>query len=186
MMTCIRLLWEFFKTGLFAFGGGMATIPFLQDISVRTGWFTQEQLSDMIAVSESTPGPIGINMATYAGYSAAGAVGAACATVGIVLPCCICIVLVSRILDRFRTNKFVDYAFYGLRAASAGLIAAALFALAKVTFVSSVFRWEYVALAALIFVFTNFVKKTEKWHPLVFILFSAITGIVFKDRKSVV
>ena len=178
MMTCIRLFWEFFKSGLFAFGGGMATIPFLQDISVRTGWFTQAQLSDMIAVSESTPGPIGINMATYVGYTTAGPFGALCSTFGIVMPCYICIVLVSRVLDKFRSNRYVDYAFYGLRAASAGLIAAALFALAKATFVTENFRWEYIALAAVVFFFTNFVKKVKTWHPLVFILFSAIMGVV--------
>lgn len=178
MMTCLHLFWEFFKTGLFAFGGGMATIPFLQDISERTGWFTQAQLSDMIAVSESTPGPIGINMATYVGFTAAGAPGSLCATFGIVLPCYLCIVLVSRVLDKFRSNRYVEYAFYGLRAASAALIASALFSLVKTTFVSGGFRWEYIALAAAVFFFTNFVKKSKTWHPLVFILFSAIVGVV--------
>ena len=75
-MILLRLFWEFFKTGLFAVGGGMATLPFLYDMSARTGWFTQARLADMIAVSESTPGPIGVNMATYVGFETAGIPGA--------------------------------------------------------------------------------------------------------------
>ena len=110
-MIYLRLFYEFFKTGLFAFGGGMATVPFMQDISARTGWFTQEMLADMIAVSESTPGPIGVNMATYTGFVSAGVGGAFCATAGLVLPSFICILIVSRILDKFRSAKYVDYAF---------------------------------------------------------------------------
>ena len=82
-MLYLRLFWEFFKTGLFAVGGGMATLPFLYDISDRTGWFTHMQLADMIAVGESTPGPIGVNMATYVGYLTGGVGGAVVATVGL-------------------------------------------------------------------------------------------------------
>lgn len=183
-MIYLRLFLEFFKTGLFAFGGGMATVPFLQDISERTGWFTKLQLADMIAVSESTPGPIGINMATYTGFAAAGVPGAICAVAGLVFPCVVCIVIISRVLDKFRSNKYVDYAFYGLRAASAALIASALWTLCSITF----FKTEGViasidpkalALAAVIFVFTNFIRKSRGWHPLVFILFSAAAGVAF-------
>ena len=81
-MIYLRLFWEFFKTGLFAIGGGMATLPFLHDIGEATGWFTQAQLMNMLAVSESTPGPIGINMATYVGFTVAGVPGAVIATLG--------------------------------------------------------------------------------------------------------
>ena len=113
-MILLRLFWEFFKTGLFAVGGGMATLPFLYDISARTGWFTTGQLADMIAVSESTPGPIGVNMATYVGFTAAGVPGAAVATLGLVTPSVIVILIVARVLAAFRQNKYVDAAFYGL------------------------------------------------------------------------
>ena len=184
-MIYLRLFFEFFKTGLFAFGGGMATVPFLQDISARTGWFTQEKLADMIAVSESTPGPIGVNMATYTGFTATGVPGAFCATAGLVLPCFICILIVSRVLEKFRSAKLVDRAFYGLRAASAALIASALWSLCRITFLTAetgslTAAPEALILAAVIFVLTNFVKKTKNMHPAVFILFSAAVGVIFK------
>ena len=85
-MIFLQLFYEFFKTGLFAVGGGLATLPFLEDISQRTGWFTSAQLADMLAISESTPGPIGVNMATYVGFETAGILGSLCATVGLVMP----------------------------------------------------------------------------------------------------
>ncbi|MBR6348683.1 MAG: chromate transporter, partial [Spirochaetales bacterium] len=85
-MIYLRLFWEFFKTGLFAMGGGMATVPFLFDISAKTGWFTASELADMIAISESTPGPIGVNMATYVGFTTAGIPGGIVATFGLFCP----------------------------------------------------------------------------------------------------
>ena len=184
-MIYLRLFYEFFKTGLFAFGGGMATVPFMQDISARTGWFTQEMLADMIAVSESTPGPIGVNMATYTGFVSAGVGGAFCATAGLVLPSFICILIVSRILDKFRSAKYVDYAFYGLRAASAALIASALWSLCRITFLRGVAgkslpEPKTLILAAVLLILTNFVKKTKNFHPAVFILLSAAAGVIFK------
>ena len=125
MMLYLRLFWEFFKTGLFAVGGGMATLPFLYSMSDTTGWFSHAQLADMIAVSESTPGPIGVNMATYVGFSAAGVPGAVVATLGLIAPSIIIILIIARVLAAFRQNKYVDAAFYGLRPCSVGLIAAA-------------------------------------------------------------
>ena len=125
MGTLLTLYWEFFKTGLFAVGGGMATLPFLQDIGQRTGWYTYGDLMNMLAVSESTPGPIGINMATYVGFTVAGIPGAVIATLGEVTPSIIVILIVAAILKSFRDNKYVDRAFYGLRPASTGLIGAA-------------------------------------------------------------
>ena len=128
-MMLLRLFWEFFKIGLFAVGGGMATIPFLYDLSDRTGWFTHTQLADMIAISESTPGPIGVNMATYVGYEMSGIPGSIFTTLGFVAPSIIIIIIVSLFLQRFRENRYVESAFYGLRPASSGLIASALGAL---------------------------------------------------------
>ena len=125
MSVYLRLYWEFFKTGLFAVGGGMATLPFLQNIGETTGWYTYGDLMNMLAVSESTPGPIGINMATYVGFTVGGIPGAVIATLGEVTPSIIVILIVAAILRSFRDNAYVDRAFYGLRPASTGLIGAA-------------------------------------------------------------
>ena len=137
-MMLLRLFWEFFKIGLFAVGGGMATIPFLYDLSDRTGWFTYTQLADMIAISESTPGPIGVNMATYVGYEMSGVLGSISTTLGFVAPSIIIIVIVSIFLQKFRNNRYVESAFYGLRPASSGLIASAALSVAIVALLAPV------------------------------------------------
>lgn len=165
-MIYLRLFWEFFKTGLFAVGGGLATLPFIYDMSDRMGWFTYQQIADMIAVSESTPGPIGVNTATYVGYITGGLPGAIIATLGLVTPAIIIILIIASCLKKFRENRFVDHAFYGLRPASAGLIAAAGFSVVM------------LALAAVIWVLTNLVKKTKDLHPIFYIAASAVVGIL--------
>ena len=99
------LFYEFFKIGLFAIGGGLVTVPFLFDLTARYDWFTTQELADMIAVSESTPGPLGVNMATYVGYSTAGIGGALAATVGLVAPSVIIIVMIAKLLRRFGSSS---------------------------------------------------------------------------------
>ena len=185
-MIYLRLYWEFFKTGLFAVGGGLATLPFLHDMSVRTGWFTQAQLSDMIAVSESTPGPMGVNMATYVGFTTAGVPGSLCATLGLITPSIVIILLIALSLQAFRDNKYVDAAFYGLRPASTGLIAASgLSVLALALWNSDAvapaahIRWNGVLLFAVLLFLTRRCRQTKQLHPIVFILGSAVVGIVF-------
>ena len=192
-MILLRLFWEFFKTGLFAVGGGMATLPFLYDMSTRTGWFTQAKLADMIAVSESTPGPIGVNMATYVGFETAGIPGAVIATLGLICPSIIIILLIARVLKQFRSNKTVDAAFYGLRPCSIALIAGAGLLVARITFLNpealqledkmaafyGLFNWKAVVLAAVLLVATRGVKPLKKMHPIVFIVVSAAVGILF-------
>ena len=189
-MILLRLFWEFFKTGLFAVGGGMATLPFLYNMSATTGWFTEAQLADMIAVSESTPGPIGVNMATYVGFSTAGIPGAVVATAGLVTPSVIIILLIARVLAAFRQNKYVDAAFYGLRPCSVGLIAAAGLMVVKIALFDfdllqstgrllDLFNLKALILAAVILVLTRFVKPLKKLHPVVFILGSALVGVLF-------
>ena len=191
-MIYLQLYWEFFKTGLFAVGGGMATLPFLAHIGESTGWYTQTQLMNMLAVSESTPGPIGINMATYVGYTIGGVPGAVVATVGEVTPSIIVILLIAMILQQFRHNKYVESAFYGLRPASTGLIGAACVGVIVETFIrysasgTGGVDWSTLtvsvgglALAAVLLVLTNWVKPTAKWHPVVFIAASAVGGVVF-------
>lgn len=190
MMILLQLFWEFLKIGLFSVGGGMATLPFLYDLSDSTGWFTYAQLADMLAVSESTPGPVGINMATYVGYTVGGFGGAVLATLGTILPGTVIVLIIASMLDKFRGNKYVDAAFYGLRPASTGLIAAAgvsvvgiallnteLYAVTgKLTDLVSI---RAVILAVALWVLTNVVKPTKKLHPVVLIALSAVVGIVF-------
>lgn len=189
-MIYLRLFFEFFKTGLFAVGGGMATLPFLYSMSDATGWFTHAQLADMVAVSESTPGPIGVNMATYVGFTTAGIPGAIVATLGLVTPSVIVILIIAGILSAFRQNKYVDAAFYGLRPCSVGLIAAAGILVVKIAVFSfdayaqtgnliDVFNFKALALAALLVVLTRFIKQTKKLHPIFFILGSAAVGVLF-------
>ena len=196
MMLFLQLFWEFFKTGLFAIGGGMATVPFLQEISARTGWFTASDLADMIAVSESTPGPIGINMATYVGYTTvhnhygpfAGILGGVIATIGLVTPSVIIILIIAKFLEKFRDNRYVNAAMYGLRAASVALISAAGISIVLISFfqVSSISQlrtavidYRCFVLAAVILILTRWVPKTKKLHPVVFIALSAAAGILF-------
>ena len=194
-MTYLRLFWEFFKTGLFAVGGGMATVPFLKNIGLATGWYSQTDLMNMLAVSESTPGPIGINMATYVGFTTAGLTGSIVATIGEVTPSIIVILIVAAMLAKFRDSKYVANAFYGLRPASTGLIGAAgagvvlqVFAGISSSSGDSIFTKysgggaisiKAVILAAVIFVLSRYVKQTKNLHPIVFILASAVVGVVF-------
>ncbi|MBO5953006.1 MAG: chromate transporter [Oscillospiraceae bacterium] len=197
-MIYLQLFWEFFKTGLFAIGGGMATIPFLYDLSDKTHWFSHNDLANMIAVGESTPGPIGVNMATYVGYVTGmeqggiltAILGAVVATLGLITPSVIVIMIVAAILKSFRNNRFVNHAFYGLRPASTGLIAAAgisviasnllnLDSLKQGQFLQG-FNWKGIALAMVLWVLTNVFKKTKKLHPIIFIGFAAVIGIIFQ------
>ena len=186
MTLYLRLFWEFFKTGLFAVGGGMATLPFLYDISDRTGWFSHAQLADMIAVSESTPGPIGVNMATYVGFVTGGVPGALIATLGLITPSVIVILIVAAFLSAFRDSKYVNAAFYGLRPASAAMITAAGLAVVRVTFFAggvlslAALSWKAVVLAAALLVLTRAIKQTKGLHPIVWIGLSALVGALFR------
>lgn len=184
-MILLRLFYEFFKTGLFAVGGGMATIPFLQNIGATTGWFTDADLTTMIAVSESTPGPIGVNMATYVGFVTRGIPGAIISTLGLVTPSVIVILIIAAFLKAFRHNRYVEAAFYGLRPASTAMVAAAGLSVVAITLLNTgaaglaIVNWKALALAAVILVLTRWVKPTKGLHPIVFILASAVVGVVF-------
>ena len=136
-MIFLLLFYEFFKVGLLSIGGGLATIPFLYDLAIRhPEWYTAQDVADMIAISESTPGPIGVNMATYAGYQSTGLFGGAVATLGLIAPAIIIIFIVAKVLDAFKDNKYVQSAFYGLRPASVGLILAALYGVVKIALIN--------------------------------------------------
>ena len=190
MNLYLQLFFEFFKTGLFAVGGGMATLPFLEDMSERTGWFTAAQLADLIAVSESTPGPIGVNMATYVGFTTGGVVGGVVASLGLVMPSLIVIMIVAAFLKAFRDSKYVKATFYGLRPASTAMVASAGITLIGKTFLVgavaaaadllTVIDWKAVVLAAVLLVLTRWVKVTKKLHPIIFIAASAVVGVLLK------
>ena len=183
-MTVLQLMYEFFKTGLFSVGGGLATLPFLYEMSGRhPEWFTSADIADMIAISESTPGAIGINMSTYAGFRAAGIPGGILASFALAMPCVIIILIIARFLAKFRENRLVEGAFYGLRPASLAMISVAGLNVARIALVNmdapdigGFFLWKALILAVLIFIGL----KKLKWHPVIFIGISALVGIVFR------
>lgn len=186
-MILLRLFWEFFKTGLFAVGGGLATLPFLYDISERTGWFSAGEIADLLAVSESTPGAIGINMSTYAGVHTVGVIGGIVATMGLICPSIIVIIIISNVLKKFQDSELVQRIFYGLRPASLGLIAAAGLGVAKIALLKTevfqesglllrLFDWKCIVLAVVIFL----VYRKLKHSPIFYILAAAAVGIIFK------
>ena len=189
-MTVLTLFLEFLKIGMFSVGGGMATLPFIYALSEKTGWYSVQEIADMLAVSESTPGPIGINTATYVGYKVAGVPGALAASVGIIIPGLLLVIIIMTVLNKFRDNKYVNGAFYGLRPASIGLIIAAGLLVAKITLLTlpqyqethallDLFNWKALLLAAVLPVFTRYIKQTKNLHPVFFIAASALIGIVF-------
>ncbi len=202
MMTFIRLALEFFLTGLLAVGGGLATLPFLYEIGEKTGWFTAEDVISMIAVSESTPGPIGINMASFVGYTTGGTVsenagvdvllgilGALTATLSIVLPSFIVIMIVAKFLDKYKSSPITEGTFRALRPASTALITSAGLSVLSLTLfpngfdfssLSDLFAgldWKSLILVGVIIAVKALWKKG---HPVFFILIAAVCGIVFK------
>ena len=187
-MVLVQLFLEFCRVGLFSVGGGLATIPFLTDLGERTGWFGAGDLANMIAISESTPGPMGVNMATYVGFHTAGVVGGVVATVGLVFPSVVIILIIAGFLEKFHQSKAVDAVFYGLRAASVALITAALLQVAKIALLAPGQPWEgmpfqlnlaAVILAVIIFALVKF-SPLKKLHPVCFIGLAALAGIVFQ------
>ena len=188
-MILVRLFLEFCRVGLFSVGGGLATIPFLTDLGERTGWFAPGDLANMIAISESTPGPMGVNMATYVGFHTAGVIGGVVATLGLVSSSIVIILVIAGFLQKFRQSKAVDAVFYGLRAASVALITAALLQVAKIALLrpaqglESAFPYYpngiAILLAAVIFALVKF-TPLKKLHPVCFIGLSALVGAVLQ------
>ena len=179
-MTLLTLCWEFFKTGLFSIGGGLATLPFLFKIGEKYGWYTVSELTNMVAVSESTPGPIGVNMSTYVGSTVSGVLGGILATLSLILPSIIVILLIARFLEKFSENKLVKDVFYGLRPAVVGM----LFASVLSVFESSLFKGDFLTgidfgYLALFVVLLLGIFKLKK-HPILYIGIGALVGIIFK------
>lgn len=180
-MILLRLFYEFFKVGLFSIGGGLATLPFLYNISDKTGWFTHADVTNLIAISESTPGPIGVNAATYVGFLTDGLIGAIVSTLGLIAPAIIVILIISRVLDKFQKSTLVKNVFYGLRPASTALIASAGVLVIKNAFfiISSTgitVQIPHLILGVILLILVNKINL----HPAAYILIAAVVGIVFK------
>jgi len=186
-MILIQLFVEFFKTGLFAIGGGLATLPFLSKMSENFGWFSSHELIDMLAISESTPGPIGINMATYVGYKTAGIFGGITTVIGEVTPSVIIICLIAHYYMKFNDHPLVRAGFNGVRPAVAGLIGAAGLEVAKVSLfnidkylMTSNFTDIFNLKAIALFGITLYLINKYKKHPILYILGAAVAGVIFK------
>ncbi len=185
-MIYLLLFFEYFKIGLFSVGGGLATLPFLIDLSHKYNWFDESMLADMVAVSQSTPGPLGVNMATYGGFDAAGFLGGIIATVGLITPSIIVILIVAKFLEKFKTNTVVQSVFNGLRPASVGLIAVAGYEVVKIALLNidlykvSKNLMDLINIKALIlFAIIYYAIIKYKKHPVVYIGAAAIIGILF-------
>lgn len=189
-MLFLDLLWTFFKIGLFTFGGGYAMLPLIQEEVLAHGWMTEQQLINFVAVSESTPGPFAINIATYIGTETGsalggfwgGLLGAACATLGVVLPSFIIILIIAKCFEKFKKNKIVAGCMTGLKPAVIGLIGAAALSMAQTVFFPGGYSFDvfktipfYISLALTAIMTFLSIKKV---HPILVICISAVVGIV--------
>lgn len=173
----IHLFLTFFKIGLFTFGGGYAMIPMIQQDVLQNGWLTQNQLIDFIAISESTPGPFAINIATFVGVSQGGILGGICATLGVVMPSFLVIWVIARFFARFQDNIWVKSALFGLRPAVVALIAAAAISILNANlFHSGAFSLRSLLIVLIVF---GISRWKQKLHPIWLILFSGALGLLF-------
>lgn len=186
-MKIFQLLIEFFKTGLFSVGGGLATLPFLSRMGEKYGWFTQQDLANMLAVSESTPGPIGVNMATYVGNTVSGVLGGVVTTLALILPSYLIILMVIRVMNKFHDNLYVQGAMKTLRPASVGMVGAAVLnvlisVLLRKDAIAALAWSQMVVLPNLILFALLFVLylKIQKLHPIVVLALGAAAGVLFK------
>ncbi len=184
MSTVLELFWEFFKIGAFAVGGGPATLPFLMDLTEKKPWYTMQELTNMIAISESTPGPLGLNMSTYAGFQTLGLFGGLVSTLGLVLPSLIIIMLIAKFLENFSQNRYVKAAFQGIRPAVTALIGAAVLNLCRVSLFTETGGRLTPIMGSVIVAVAAFgllqIKKLGRLHPVVWFLAGAALGLIFK------
>lgn len=171
-MIYVLLFVEFFKIGLFAIGGGLVTVPFLFDLADKYDWFTKSELTDMIAVSESTPGPMGVNMATFAGFNAAGIVGGIVATLALVLPSLVIMILVAKCMQKYSCNERVHDILAGIRPAVLALILFAGLEVAKIAINGNIEILLFAGLLAMM--------RIWRKSPILYLGLAAVLGIVFK------
>lgn len=191
MMELLTLCYEFFKTGLFAVGGGLATLPFIYEMAqAHPTWMTESMIADMLAISQSMPGPIGINMATYVGYQVGAYLGGPLAVLSLTLPALIIDVIIMKAFEKFKKNRYIQSVLDALHPAVAGLIAAAGFTVWKLALLTKTelssmgelltsINLPAVLLFAALFALTQ-IKKTSKIHPIAFIAVAAAAGIILK------
>lgn len=178
------IFYEFFKIGLFAVGGGPATIPYLMDLAEKYDWFAVEDVTNMIAISESTPGPLGLNMATYVGTDALGILGGAWASIALTLPSIIVIILVAKFMENFSQNRWVQAAFYTIRPAVTGLIAAAVYDVFQVSLFAEEAGAKTFQLETFLMFVVSFglmrIPKLSKLHPVVWFIGAAVIGCILR------
>ena len=181
-MIWLELFLTFLKIGAFTFGGGYAMLPLIQAEVERHGWLTQAEVIDFTAVSESTPGPLAINMATFIGIRTGGVFGAVCATLGVVLPSFVIILIVAKYYEKFRKSRAVDGVMYGLRPAVIGLIGAAFLSVGKTVFFPNGFQTDLFTQTGFLVSLGIFalcaVLAFRKVHPIAIIGISAVIGII--------
>lgn len=168
-MIYLKLFLEFFHIGLFSIGGGYATIPFLYHIADTQKWFTSQQLSDMIALSSITPGPVGVNVATFAGFTTSGIVGALIATFSVILPSFIIVIMVSKLLEQFKHNKYAKAIVYTLKPVGCGLLASVGI---------KMFIDNMNLLGLILFGILLILSRNEKRDPLFYLGTSALVGLI--------
>ena len=186
-MIYFLLFLEFFKIGLFAIGGGMAALPFLYELAGKYSWYTQSDVANMLAISESTPGPIGVNMSTYVGFVTAGLRGSLLSTLALIIPGAIISMIVFSFMTKFRKNPLVESSFYGIRPAVTALITVALIEVLKTCVVkldayhltnNLIDLLDFKAAAAFI-AFVILIRKF-KFHPILYVACGAFLGILLR------
>ncbi len=180
-MIYLELFWTFFVIGAFTFGGGYAMLPLIQEQVTAKGWVDSQSIIDFIAVSESTPGPFAVNMSTYVGSEMGDILGAFCATLGVVLPSFVIILIVAKCYDRFKHSKTVQGCMTGLKPAVVGLIAGAILTVAKTVFFPAGLTLAVFTQPSF-YVFLGLfgvmlVLALKKVHPILIICISAVVGI---------
>ena len=191
-MIYLTLYWEFFKIGLFAVVGSLATLPFIRQLVGKYGWITEQQILDMIAISESTPGSIGVNVATFVGNVTAGILGGIIATMGVITSSIVIIIIIAHYITRFHEAQIIKSTFVSIRPAATGLIAAVGFEIARIslfsigdyTLIYELFSQKILSIlnikAILLFGAIIFLLRKYKKHPLIYLAGAAIIGIMFK------
>lgn len=183
-MIYLLLFFEFFKIGLFTVGGGMASIPFLYDLAERYDWFTAADVTYFIAISESSPGPIAVNMATFAGNHTAGLLGGAAATLGSIAPGLIIVILVTKVLSKYKDNRYLLAGLGGIRPAVIAMITIAFLTVARISLLHtgdfhSPMHWlrliDYRAVA--LFGVMLFAMLKFKKHPIIYIVLGGVVGV---------
>jgi chromate transporter len=177
----LKLFLTFLKIGAFTFGGGYAMIPLIQSEVIANGWLTNEELINFIAVSESTPGPFAVNVSTYVGAETGGIFGAVCATLGVVLPSFVIILIVAKCFAAFQQSRIVKGMMNGLRPAVVGLISSAAVSIGKTVFIpdgSVLSLISFTSLCGMIIFFIMLLLERKKLHPILIIVLSASLGVI--------